>query len=325
VTFIGSQKTAQEKDLAIADYYKNLQTAPTGGSAPTGGTSTPVGGRYSYADIKPYINFLFEDLGGTARSPTCYIYYSDPTGSSAWGDERAWSDDTGEYDTSSAASSGKVQKQFDSGKEFWSHCSLASYEDIFFHYVVPTRGDISPGDAVDTNAGLSGGTFVMAAWDTDEWNESTTIDMGYSGSFTGQEKNNDETTLVDKQKRVRLSRVRIENVTDYTVNTLKRLKITIGSPCNCVLDVYNYDNGLDNTQYDATDLRVFDSNFVPEYKACLKTCVWEQDEAPSLRVTTKADDTLMANGNIIGHLEVEDMEGNALIGTDASTEVKIVA
>jgi type II secretory pathway pseudopilin PulG len=308
--FIGTQKEQKELAIQQQQYLKTL-TEAVGSSGGSTAVPSPTSGKYSYANAKPYVNWNFEDGGGTARSPTCYFYYDSVSGSSSWGDERAWTDDTGEYDTSGSASSGRVGEQFDAGREMDIHCDLSSYKNVFItDFVVPLRGDMTPGDAQDSNIGITAGTYKMLAWDTDVWNASFHIDMGYSGSFTAQEKENDQTTIVDDNKVIQLSQIEVENLTDYSTDTLRQFRLEVGS---CKFDVYNYDTGVDRTTYKSGKGNYFDSNLYPSIKECLKSQVWEQNEAPSIRIVTKGDDTSLANGDVIGNLSIKDMEGNSLM------------
>ena len=120
--------------LLVAGYYfatgSNIFGTPTTASiAPTTmsvtgpGAGATSGDLYSYSG-NVYANFRFSDLVGTAVNPTCYFYEDSKSKSTSafWGDERQFTDDSGTYQDSGTASSGKLQKMLVPGQVYDVHC-----------------------------------------------------------------------------------------------------------------------------------------------------------------------------------------------------------
>lgn len=295
--------------------------------AGTGGTSGQTTGIYSYIGSKPYVNFYTEDASGTATSPTYYIYEKDPrtlAGGEDWTDERAWSDSSGTYWATATASSGKLQKQIESGKCLWIHMSISSYEDVFVNnYCVATRGDQTPDAVQDTNSGINAGTYRTIQYDTTVWTSSA-IDLGVltSANRTAYEHIVDTNYIVAKNKKVHLSEL-IMNVTKYDASVapagVKKIVVEIGGN---QFTIYDYNAGIDKTSYYSSGTlvgNVFDSNNWPDIKNRLKESTFNQDQAGTLRLHYYADTNTVpqvgyiSNGNVTGRLILVDMEGNQLI------------
>ncbi len=283
-------------------------------------------GLFSYSDIKPLVNFKFEDLTGTARNPTLYLYTTDPktmVGGEFWGNERSWADNADEYWSSSTASSGQVQKAIAPGTKVYGHASLSSYEDVFFEYTVPTTGDVSPGDAVDTNAGLTANTWTMAAYDTTAL--ASSIDLGHAGTnATNTELAKSITSnFVADNKKVCLSEIRLTNVQKYSDLGIRKLQIDVQGQA---LLIYDYNGGTDRTKYEsATNGQTYDSDDYEAHRTFLNSVCYNENEIPNIQVHEWADtkDAAYAgylnNGNTTATITINDREGTALVSAVAIT------
>lgn len=311
-----ASRTEQVRQLSIQKDTSKLSTVDAG---------IPTTCIYSYANVRPYVNYDTEDDAGTAVNPTWYIYTSNPstlTFGAYWGDERAWSDESGEYYTSGTATSGSLQKTLTSGLETWAHASLSGYEDVFIHYTIPTCGDITPGDAVDTNAGIDVGVFQMTQFDTTAW-ASSHIDLAVSANATNAEHSKDVTYRVADNKKVKLDQMKIKTLERYASadsgEGLRKLQITIEGQTFLI-----YDNaaGIDKTSYQgATDTYVYDSNSYPADKEKLQSIEIGEDQVVDFGVKAWVDtldaqvanDGYLSNGEPLGNVTLYDVEGNALL------------
>lgn len=287
---------------------------------------------YHYSGVKPYYNLFFEDLVGTAVNPTVYFYNTNPkelSNGAYWQDERAWSDSSGTYYTSGTASSGKLQKQFVPGTQLWFHADLASYQDAFGSFTAIECGDITPTGAQDTNTGISIGTFTMGQYDTTAWTSSA-IDMTVSANQTNYNYYKDVTYGVAKNKVVQLDQIKM-NITKGTPTSVGCgiHKVRIILPGNKEILVYDYDAGIDKTNYQSGGTPIndaYDSSLYPGDKALLRSFVWTQDQLAQIRVDYYMDTTsdtagcgantgdgYCMNGNVTGNFYLYDVEGNALI------------
>lgn len=292
-------------------------------------------------------NLNFQDRTGTARNPTCY-YYNNENYLSAiapkmdrWNDERAWVDQSGAYIDSGTASSGKLQKSFQAGNHYWIHCSISGYQDLFLSdAVIPTSGDLSLGDAKDTNIGvdtyLENGArkstkFTIWAWDTTAWTASA-IDLNQTAVATETVENRKFTSYtIAKNKAVQLSQLKITNVSKFSDEGVRYIWIEIPDKNGVThtYTVYDYGAGIDNTKYDsAATLQTYDSNNVAGEKEYLKNSYWVGDQTASITVIVNANtatgsasagDGLLENGELIGVITLSDMEGNALISAQSIT------
>ena len=342
------------QDAALAAYQQrafeaivNKINQPSGGGTtiiqPSGSQAT-TGGIYQYSEIRPYVNFYFEDLTGTARNPTVYIYNKDPktlSGGEYWGDERAWSDTSGDYYTSGTASSGKLQKQLTPGTRLWFHASISSYADQFSEYTVPTAGDITPSAAIDTNGGITACyndngvkqcVYRVATYDTTAWTSSA-IDLGVAAAQTNYHYLKDVTRAVSTNNVVSISQIKITNISKYTTGVtanagwtsglgIHKFKVICGGQ---EILIYDYDGGIDKTKYmDGTTNQVYDTGWYPSDKAKLAACKWGQNELASIRFDyylNSGDLTETANTttpvcpptNETAAVWLYDAEGNSLI------------
>jgi hypothetical protein len=331
-----TEQLQQQSIISQITGTSGTTTQPTGGYISTDGVSAVLGSpgcKYSYKNAKPYVNFHSEDKTGTATSPTYYFYDVNPTTLSNgdyWGDERSWTDSSGTYWTSGTATSGKLQKQLDTGKKLWIHGSVSGYQDLFFEYTVPTCGDQLVDAVQDTNSGIEAGTRRTIQYDTTAWTSSA-IDLGVTANQTNYEYRKDTSYVTAKNKKICLSQIYMNLTTGTPQSTgfgVHRAELDIGGQ---EILVYDYDKGLDYTVYrnsGTLTLQVFDSNLYPAYKNKLKSICFNADDSASLQTRYWLDSTdavtLSAtgycyNGNVTGKIYVYDTEGNALISGQSIT------
>lgn len=280
---------------------------------------------YSYVGIRPYNKWTFQDATGTAVNPTCYIYDREPTTLSAgayWGDERAFSDESGTYIASGTAASGTYGKNFEAGKKLWYHCTLSGYEDVFGEYTVPLKGSMQAAEASSTNYGLSVGTFTMKAWDTTAWTSSA-IDLGVTTNQTNYEYSKILTSTVGKNKKVCLGELRLTQFKKAADYGIEKFVVEIGGGTNPLQSfiIYSNNGGIDKTVYmDSTNQQVYDSDDQGD-KNALKSLCWNQDETAMIkfRVWANSRDSVswvpgyLGNGNVTAIVYLKDYEGNSLI------------
>jgi hypothetical protein len=315
---------SKARTQAILDQQQTTQT-PSGGQQ----TITPSAGLYSYQDVKPYYNLYFEDNTGAAVSPTVYFYTTDPAAQpngAYWGDERAWADSSSAYYTSGTATSGKLQKQFVPGLKLWFHATVASYKDVYSSFTTAARGDITPSAAVDSNAGITVGTFKMPQYDTTAWTGSA-IDFGASANATNAEFTKDVTYTVANNKYVGLNQLKLINVSEGTLHSsgdgIRKLSYIVNGK---EVLVYDGDAGVNRAQYSTSGNcygQCYDSSSYAADKAIVTAGQWNQQQIGSIRFHMFADtrEAVTCTGstgyacpnNVTSVVYLYDNEGTAII------------
>ncbi len=309
-------KQAEETSKEQADYFSTINikqaTEITGAKAVLG----QPGCKYGYENIKPYVNFFTQDDQGTATNPTWYYYEAKP--SEYWGDERTFTDESDLYVDSGTSSSGKLSKQFAPGTELWAHASISSYEDIFWHGFVPTCGDITPGDAQDTNNGITINTWETMEYDTTAWTSSA-LDLATTNTNGTETKSKLVSYVIADNKKAKIDRIEIRDIQKYADERVSKIKFKVGN--SGWLKVYDYDAGLENFKYDgATNKFTYSSN--DWHKDTIRNLAWVEDEVASFHVEVtvyatdvgEADaDSMCSDGEAVGAVYIYDAEGNLLI------------
>ena len=189
-------------------------------------------------------------------------------------------------------------------------------------WMVPIAGDVSPGDAQDTNIGIEAGTWKLADFDQTVFTSSSS-DLSVSANQTNYEYSvlTTRSTAIEKNHVMEISQVKMNTTANlYSDFGVSKVKFEMG-PISWT--VYDYNGGIDyiNAYQSSTIGKQFDSNLYSSFKNDLKSVKWTQDEVPAFRfkVTANSRDTAtwatgyLADGNITLSASIYDVEGTALL------------
>lgn len=342
-TWAEANKATAKAQMSIVDENGGQVVSQRSGEPPE--VSGSSGGTlYSYAGIQPQMNFLTQDQGGTARNPTWYLYNKDPATipGKTWASEREWTDTSGEYFDSGTATSGKLTKQLTPGTRIWAHGSLSAYEDQFVSFVVPSRGDLSPGDASSSSIGLDalGSQKIVGTYDTTAWTSSVlNLSVGQTNA-TDARYAVTTTRTVTSARKVKLDRIMLNNLSDFNTLGLRRLSVVLTGrdvtqpdsqgkypvTKSVTIPIYNKD-GADYSSYSSATLgRTYDSTRTSGHKELVRSIGGADGDVISIQIVAYLDvDTdgpagKTNNGDTIADdFLLEDVEGNNLILQDLQT------
>ena len=334
-----NEASAARDQLQITNEGGGVVTYTSNGPPEITGGST--GTLYSYSGIQPQMNFLTQDQGGTARNPTWYLYDQNPAQlqGKIWASEREWTDTSGEYFDSGTAASGKLTKALVPGTTIWAHGSLTSYEDQFISFTVPTRGDVSPGDASSSSIGLDalGTAKIVGTYDTTAFTSAALNFSVDQTNGTDLRKSVTVTRTVTAAQKVKLDRIMLNNLTDFNARGLRRMSIVLSGKDvtqpnsrgeydvskTVTISVYNKD-GADFAVYKSATLgRTYDSTTTSNHAALVRSIGGADGDTITMQIVAYLDvDTdgpagKTNNGDVIADdFLLEDVEGNNLVLQD---------